>query len=81
MQQTDNQNLLGHAKTATQEEIAKMKDKTLRDIGAAKEGNRLAEVNMKRADMHHGRAMDARKAAIEAAKPPPKPPTGKGPPK
>jgi hypothetical protein len=32
------------------EEIAKMRDKTLRDIGAAKEGNRLAEVNMQRAD-------------------------------
>jgi len=41
---------LGHNKTWSQEEIAKMKDKTQRDIGAAKEGNRLAEVNLKRAD-------------------------------
>ena len=55
-----------HLKTMTQEAIADKKDKTIRDIGAAKEMNRLAEVNMKR---HH-----------EAKKPPPKAPTppGKG---
>jgi hypothetical protein len=76
MKQTDNQNLLGHMKTSTQEDIARMKDKTIRDIGAAKEGNRLAEVNMKRADTAHQRASDARKAAVEASKPKPAP--GKG---
>lgn len=42
--------LLGHTKTMTQESMANQKDKTLRDIGAAKESNRLAEVNLKRAD-------------------------------
>ena len=66
--QLQHQTELGHVKTMTQEDIATKKDKTLRDIGAAKEANRLAEVNMKRAH--------------EARKPPPKPPQpGKGPPK
>jgi hypothetical protein len=50
MKQIDSQEFLGHTKTATQESIADKKDKTMRDIGAAKEGNRLAEVNMHRAD-------------------------------
>jgi hypothetical protein len=60
----------------TQEEIAAKKDKTIRDVGAAKEMNRLAEVNMKRA--HH-----AQDRATEAMKPPPvvKPPGKGGPPK
>ena len=53
----------------TQEEIAKMKNQTQRDLGAAKEGNRLAEVNLKRADGAHERAAKAAE--------PPKPP-GKG---
>lgn len=67
---------LGHSKGASQEEIAMAKNKTARDIAAAKEGNRLAEVNIKRADSAHDRAADARKAAVDAAKPAPKP--GKG---
>ena len=68
MQQLQSSEFQGHMKTMTQEDIATKKDKTLRDIGAAKEANRLAEVNMKRAH--------------EARKPPPKPPQpGKGPPK
>jgi hypothetical protein len=79
MAQLNTNELLGHTKTATQETIAQMRDKTLRDIGAAKEGNRLAEVNMQRADKAHERnasAQDAsRKAANERANP--KPP-GKG---
>jgi type IV secretory pathway VirB10-like protein len=66
--QAGSQEAQGHLKTMTQEAIANKKDKTMRDIGAAKEANRLAEVNMKRAH--------------EARKPPPKPPQlGKGPPK
>ena len=69
MGQLQHQTEQGHLKTMTQEAIADKKDKTMRDIGAAKESNRLAEVNMKRAH--------------EARKPPPKPPQppGKGPPK
>jgi hypothetical protein len=67
--QADSNEATSHLKTMTQEAIADKKDKTARDIGAAKEMNRLAEVNMKRAH--------------EARKPPPKPPQppGKGPPK
>ena len=76
MQQLQQGLELGHAKGASQEEIAGNKNKTMRDIAAAKEGNRLAEVNIKRADGAHDRAADARKAAVEAAKPAPKP--GKG---
>ena len=49
--------------------VATMKDKTTRQIGAAKEGNRLAEVNMKRAD-------GARQAATPKPTPS-KPPGGK----
>jgi hypothetical protein len=49
MQQLNSQEVLGHTKSATQEAIADKKDKTNRDIGAAKESNRLAEVNMARA--------------------------------
>ena len=67
---------MGHLKNMTQETIASNKNTTLRDIGAAKEGNRLAEVNMKRADGAHQRSADARKSAVDAAKPKPKP--GKG---
>ena len=78
MGQLSNQTELGHLKQSGQEEIASNKVKALRDIAAAKEGNRLAEVNMKRADTHYGRATDARKAAVEAAKPKPKPAPGKG---
>jgi hypothetical protein len=69
MSQSQNQLELGHTKTMTQEQIAARKDQTLRDIGAAKEGNRLAEVNLKRAD---------------SARPKPQPtgkPPSKGPPK
>ena len=73
MKQLDNQDLLGHMKTSTQEQIAVMRDKTMRDIGAAKEGNRLAEVNMDRADAAHER--------LDKKMNPPKPPPGKGPPK
>ena len=66
MQQMQNIHELGHTKAMTQEAIADKKDKTQRDIGAAKEMNRLAEVNMQRAH--------------EARKPPPAPkqPPGKG---
>ena len=71
---------LGHLKNMSQEDISQRKDKTQRDIAAAKEGNRLAEVNIKRADAAHERASDARNDAIEAAKPKPKPAPGKGPP-
>jgi len=73
MKQVETSDFLGHMKTATQEEIAKMKDKTQRDLGAAKEGNRLAEVNMDRADAAHER--------LDKKMNPPKPPPGKGPPK
>lgn len=59
---------LGHSKAASQEAIANARDKTTRDGLAAKESNRLAEVNMKRADT-------ARQAAT------PKPAPSKGPPK
>ena len=76
MKQLSTNELLGHTKTMTQEEIAVQKNKTARDIAAAKEGNRLSEINMKRADGAHDRAADARKAAVEAAKPKPAP--GKG---
>lgn len=62
------QEFQGHIKTMTQDDIAKAKDKTLRDVAAAKESNRLAEVNLKRAD-------GAR------PKPAPAKPPGKGPPK
>lgn len=72
--QLESSEFTSHMKTATQEDIADKKDKTMRDIGAAKEANRLAEVNMKRAH-------EARKGAIDAAKPPPKPPGKGGPPK
>lgn len=60
---------LGHAKAASQEEIATNKNKTVRDVAAAKEGNRLSELNLKRADGAHERAAKAAE--------PPKPP-GKG---
>ncbi|HTS55222.1 MAG TPA: hypothetical protein VMH26_18285 [Burkholderiales bacterium] len=73
MKQLGNTLELGHSKAMSQEEIAKMKDKTIRDIGAAKEGNRLAEVNIKRADAAHDR--------LDKKLNPPKPPPGKGPPK
>lgn len=73
--QLSSNEVLGHTKAMTQEEIATAKNKTTRDIGAAKEANRLAEVNMTRAH-------SARDAAVKAAKPPPKPPgAGGGPPK
>jgi hypothetical protein len=42
--------VLGHTKQMGQEQIAHNKDKTMRDIAAAKESNRLAEVNLQRAD-------------------------------
>lgn len=62
---------LGHTKAMGQEEIATAKNKTDRDIAAAKEANRLAEVNLKRHD-----------SARTAAMPKPKPAApGKGPPK
>jgi hypothetical protein len=73
MKQVDTTELLGHMKNQTQEGVASMKDKTIRDVAAAKEGNRLSEINADRADAAHGRAADARKAAIEAKKPKPKP--------
>lgn len=63
---------LGHTKAMGQEEIATAKNKTARDIAAAKEANRLAEVNLKRHD-------SARTAAMP--KPKPAPPSSKGPPK
>jgi hypothetical protein len=75
MKQVDSSELLGHLKTSTQEEIATNKNKTVRDVAAAKEGNRLAEVNLKRADGAHERAAKA----AEPPKPAPKP--GKGFPK
>lgn len=56
---------LGHIKQIASEEGSKAKDKTQRDIAAATEANRLAEVNLKRAD---------------GARPKPSPPS-KGPPK
>lgn len=49
MKQLDQTLELGHSKAASQEHIATSRDKTVRDVGAAKEFNRLAEVNMKRA--------------------------------
>ena len=49
MAQLQQQGEFEHVKLQTQEAIADKKDKTLRDIGAAKEANRLAEVNMERA--------------------------------
>ena len=52
--QLQNTTELGHMKTMTQEAIADKKDKTLRDTAAAKEANRLAEINMTRA--HEARA-------------------------
>lgn len=69
MKQLDTTEALGHLKNMTQETIADNKNKTARDLGAAKEGNRLAEVNLKRADGAHERA-------AKAAEPKPKP--GKG---
>ena len=69
MQQVRTSEELGHLKNMTQETIADAKNKTQRDLGAAKEGNRLAEVNLKRADGAHERA-------AKAAEPKPKP--GKG---
>ena len=78
MAQLNTTETMGHLKNMTQEEIASNKNKTLRDIGAAKEGNRLAEVNLKRADGAHQRSADARKQAVDAAKPKPKPAPGKG---
>jgi hypothetical protein len=79
MKQLDSNELLGHAKTQTQEAISAARDKTQRDIAAAKEGNRLAEVNMDRADKAHERAASAADAAAKAAneRANPKPP-GKG---
>lgn len=61
---------MGHIKQIATEEIAKGKDKTARDIAAAKESNRLAEVNLDRAD----------KARPEPPKPAPSK-GSKGPPK
>jgi hypothetical protein len=63
---------LGHLKQSGTEEIQTAKNKTQRDIAAAKEANRLAEVNLKRSD-----------GARTAAMPKPKPagPVSKGPPK
>ncbi len=69
MAQLQNQTELGHTKQIGQEEIADKKNKTARDVAAAKEANRLAEVNMKRAH-------EARPKPKPAA-----PPGGKGPPK
>ena len=69
MQQLQATDHLGHAKLADQVGIQSGKNQTMRDIAAAKEGNRLAEVNLKRADSAHDRAAAAAK--------PPKPP-GKG---
>jgi len=59
-----------HSKLADNVGIQAAKNSTARDIAAAKEGNRLAEVNMKRAD-----------GARPKPQPAGKPPGGKGPPK
>jgi hypothetical protein len=69
MSQLQNVTELGHLKQSGTEEIQNRKDKTARDIAAAKEANRLAEVNLKRHD-------NARTAAMP--KPKPSPPS-KGP--
>lgn len=61
---------LTHTKQMGQEALQQQKDKTTRDIAATKEANRLAEINLKRAD-----------GARTAAMPKPKPAPGKGPPK
>jgi hypothetical protein len=66
MKQASNTEMLGHLGNMTKEEIASGKNKTMRDIGAAKEGNRLAEVNMKRADSAHGREADAHERLMKA---------------
>ena len=68
-QQHADQMVALHTKQAGQEEIAQAKNKTTRDVAAAKESNRLAEVNMKRAD-------SARPKPVA-----PKPSGAKGPPK
>lgn len=69
MKQMDATDHLGHAKLADNVGIQAGKNQTARDIAAAKEANRLAEINMKRADGAHERA-------AKAAEPKPKP--GKG---
>lgn len=61
---------IAHSKLADNVGIQAAKNTTQRDVAAAKEGNRLAEVNMKRAD-----------AARPKPQPAGKPPGGKGPPK
>jgi hypothetical protein len=74
MKQLDATDHLGHAKLADNVGIQAGKNKTQRDIAAAKEANRLAEINMKRADGAHERAANAMKPPKQA------PGEGKGPP-
>jgi hypothetical protein len=57
-----------HSKLADNVGIQAGRNKTMRDIAAAKEGNRLAEVNLKRADAAHDRAAEARKPPKPAPK-------------
>jgi hypothetical protein len=68
MNQLTLQDHLGHTKLADQVGIQSGKNQTQRDIAAAKESNRLAEVNLKRADGAHERAAKA----AEPPKPAPK---------
>lgn len=57
---------MAHVKTMSQEHIQTLKDKTTRDSAAAKEGNRLAEINMKRADAAHERLHKTHEMAVKA---------------
>jgi hypothetical protein len=61
MKQLQSQDSLEHAKLADTVGIQSGKNKTMRDIAAAKEANRLAEINLKRADAAHDRAANAAK--------------------
>lgn len=70
MAQLDQQTKFEHLKQIGTEEIADKKNKTMRDIAAAKESNRLAEVNMQRASdarMHAAKGAQ-QKSAHDAAK-------------
>ena len=71
MQQLASTHDFQHTKLADAVGIASGKNKTMRDVAAAKEGNRLAEVNLKRADGAHERAFKAANPP-KPPKPPPK---------
>ncbi len=71
MQQLASTHDFQHTKLADAVGIAAGKNKTARDVAAAKEGNRLAEVNLKRADGAHERAFKAANPP-KPPKPPPK---------